>query len=229
MTTAEIIFSESIAKVLQAYRDRIETSIVRALCLCGEKTPLRDAVEYSLQSGGKRFRPALVFMIADAIGKKVDVSHAACAVELFHTASLIADDLPCMDDDDLRRGRPTVHKVFGEATALLASFSLIAAGFEEISLNSKDREELCALATFHASRLNGIRALIGGQYLDLYEERLTREKLYEIIEKKTVSLFELSFLLGWIFGGGDITRLEDVKKLAFHFGAAFQILDDIDD
>lgn len=223
-------FSEAVGKVLSPYKARIESAIETTSLHFGEKTKLREACEYALSSGGKRFRPALVFMVADALQKNKDVTEAAVAVELFHTASLIADDLPCMDNDDFRRGRPTVHKVYGEAVALLASFALIACGFEYIALNATKKEEVCRLALLHASRLNGIEALIGGQYLDLFPDaELDRKKIYEIMEKKTISLFEVSFILGWLFGDGDLELLTDVRKAAFDFGAAFQILDDLDD
>ena len=228
-TSKKAAFSEAVTAILSPYKERIESSILEVSNRFGEKTALRDACEYALQTGGKRFRPALVFMISDALGKNLDVSGAAVSVELFHTASLIADDLPCMDNDDFRRGRPTTHKAFGEATALLASFALIAAGFEEIARNSAARPLLAQPATYFASRLNGIHALIGGQYLDLYEAHLDEKKIYEIMEKKTVSLFQLSFILGYLFGGGDPTRVPEVEKVAYDFGAAFQILDDIDD
>ncbi len=230
---AKAFFSEAIFHALLPYKKRIEPALVRAIEKFGEKNNLRDACEYALQSGGKRFRPALVLMVADALNvnnkEKADVIDAALAVEFFHTASLIADDLPCMDNDDLRRGRPTVHKVYGEAVALLASFSLIASGFEHIAINSEKRKEVCQIATLHASRLNGTPGLIGGQYIDLFPPHLDREKLYEVIERKTVCLFELSFLLGWIFAGGDLQMLPEVKNASFHFGSAFQILDDLDD
>lgn len=228
-TSKKAAFSEAVTAILAPYKERIETAILEVANRFGDKTALREACEYALQTGGKRFRPALVFMVADALGNNFDVSGAAVSVELFHTASLIADDLPCMDNDDMRRGRPTTHKAFGEATALLASFALIAAGFEEISRNSLECPLLSQPATYYASRLNGIHALIGGQYLDLYEKKLDEAKMYEIIEKKTVSLFQLSFILGFLFGGGDSARIPEVEKTAFHFGAAFQILDDIDD
>src|SRR5437016_8742652 len=136
---AHALFAESIFKALAPYKARIEPAIVSSLSRFGEKTELRDACEYSLQTGGKRFRPAIVYMVTDALKSKNDVTDAALAVEFFHTASLIADDLPCMDNDDFRRGRPTTHKVYPESVALLASFALIAAGFEYIAMNSKVR------------------------------------------------------------------------------------------
>src|SRR5947209_4745416 len=104
--------------VLNPYKERFEPHLTKAILSFGDKNNLRDACEYALSSGGKRFRPALVYMMGDALGGSKDIDGAALATEFFHTASLIADDLPCMDDDDMRRGRPTVHKMYGEATAL---------------------------------------------------------------------------------------------------------------
>ncbi len=214
--------------ILSPYLGRIETIISSSIESLGEKTALRDSYEYALKNGGKRFRPALVFFMAEAVGKKKDVSHAALAVELFHTASLIADDLPCMDDELERRKRPTVHKVFGEATALLATYSMISEGYERLRLNASEPEQL-SLALYHATRTTGINGATGGQFFDLYPPSLTEQGLREIIRLKTGALFELSFLLGWIFGGGDLHQVEHVKKAAAHFGMAFQIVDDLDD
>ena len=226
---AKALFAESIFKALAPYKARIEPAIISSMQRFGEKTELRDACEYALSTGGKRFRPAIVYMVADALQSKNDVTDAALAVEFFHTASLIADDLPCMDNDDFRRGRPTTHKVYGEAVALLASFALIAAGFEHIAINSKVQMDVCQIAIDKASKLNGISGLLGGQFIDLFPPELTLEKLYEVMEKKTVSLFELSFALGWLFAGGDVKLLPEVKRASFHFGSAFQIIDDLDD
>jgi len=220
-------FLKHLTTTLAPYKDRIELAITKTVETLDAKNQVRDACEYSLKGGGKRFRPAIVYIVAEALGSQHDVSGPAVAVEFFHTASLIADDLPCMDNDDTRRGRPTLHKVYGEAVSLLASLALIAAGFEIISKN--ELKPLAAGACEHAARLNGIRYLIGGQYLDLVPSSLDRETIYEIITKKTVSLFELSFLLGWIFGGGEAEKIPKIQELSFHFGAAFQILDDIDD
>ena len=190
---------------------------------------------HALTSSAERFRPALVYMVADALGNGSDVSESALAVEYFHTASLIADDLPCMDNDDFRRGKPTTHKVYGEAVALLASFALISAGFEQIANNCKKLQnkataaDISQLAVRHASLCTGSVGLIGGQFLDLFTKDLDESKMFEIIQKKTAALFDLSFSLGWLFGGGSVEKLKTVQDAAFHFGAAFQIIDDIDD
>lgn len=223
------LLAENAHTVFQPYKEKIERTIREAIENFAEKSTLRDACEYALLSGGKRFRPACVHLFAAALNKGKDVAYAAVAIEFFHTASLIADDLPCMDNDDFRRDKPTVHKVFGESTALLASFALIAAGFEYISKNGKEIPALAVRMTLHASRVNGTRELLGGQFLDLNPPELTEAALYEIMEKKTVSLFELAFLLGWAFGGGEEALEGYVKHFAFHFGIAFQLLDDVDD
>src|SRR6202167_2596390 len=101
------------------HRDKIEQEIAKSILSFGEKTKLRDACEYALTTSGKRFRPLIVIFIAEALGNGLNVYEAALAVEFFHTASLIADDLPCMDNDDERRDKPSLHKVYGEAIALL--------------------------------------------------------------------------------------------------------------
>lgn len=231
--------AKELMRILHPYKEKVEREIQSLMENFGEKTALRDACEYALLTPGKRFRPAIVLMVAGALGANPDVLKAALAVEFFHTASLIADDLPCMDNDDMRRGRKTVHKEFDEAIALLASFALIASGFEHIADGSEQlkqipqlaagADEICRIATKEAGRVNGIMGLIGGQYLDLYPTEVTEQLLLEIIEKKTVVLFELSFILGWLFGGGERAQLAEVKKAAYHFGCAYQIYDDIDD
>jgi len=107
----------------------------------GEKTKLRDACEYALKSGGKRFRPLLVLLVAEALGNNLNVLDAALSVEFFHTASLIVDDLPCMDNEEERRSQPTLHKIYGESIALLSSYALICAAFEKIHTNTTTMRE----------------------------------------------------------------------------------------
>jgi len=222
--------------VLKSYQDQIEEAIRQNILTFGEKTELYSACEYALLNGGKRFRPAIALMVAKALGKSADVLQAALAVEYFHTASLIADDLPCMDNDDKRRGKASTHKVYGEATALLASYSLIAAGYGLIADNSQKIAEsdlpfsanagaIAILAIQNASYNTGILGASGGQYLDLF----VQDRVREAIEKKTASLFEISFVFGYLFGGGDITKIDQIKQSSAYFGRAFQIADDIDD
>lgn len=224
---------------MASYRNRVEEELRRSIERMGEKNQLRDACEYALTNGGKRLRPILVLMIADALGHGLDVFPAALSVEFFHTASLIADDLPCMDDDDMRRSRPSLHKVFDEGTAILASYTLIAAGYGGVSENGKKMKEnfvfgaradeaslLCLEA---ATRCAGIQGATNGQFLDLYPPDASLETIQKIIYQKTITLFEISFVFGWLFGGGDRGRLEEVRRCAYHLGMAFQIADDLQD
>jgi len=227
-------------QILAPYQRQVEAEIIKNVHLLGDKTKLRDACEYALLNGGKRFRPALVLMISKSLGFNADATQAALAVEYFHTASLIADDLPCMDNGDERRSKPTVHKVYGEVIALLSSYALISAGYECIARNSEfikqanyffsnTADALTVLAMQNASYNTGLSGATGGQYLDMFPRDQSLATLNEVIQKKTISLFEISFVFGWLFGGGDIQKLDEVKKAANHFGMAFQIVDDIED
>lgn len=225
---------------LKLYKEKTEAKIKEELTNLGPQNKLRDACEYALTNGGKRFRPALVYMIADALGYRADVSYAALAVEFFHTASLIADDLPCMDDDDERRDKPSLHKVYGESIALLASYALIAHGYECLAKNAKalheakmphshQKDRICTLALENATYNTGLLGATGGQFLDIFPPDLSLQTLREVIQKKTCSLFEISFVFGWLYGGGRIEFLPKVKQAALHFGMAFQIADDLGD
>lgn len=228
----------ALIQILAPYKTKIEERIHEAINDLGKKTPLRDACEYALKNGGKRFRPILVLMIAKGLGLGVDVSLAALGVEFFHTASLIADDLPCMDNDDMRRDKPSLHRAYNEPTALLSSYALIASGYGYLAKNGdlikQEGEggfgwERLTTVLECATETTGIFGASGGQYLDLFPPDLSKKTLREVIFKKTVSLFELSFVIGWVFGGGAMEKLDAVKRAAGHFGFAFQIADDIGD
>jgi geranylgeranyl diphosphate synthase type II len=222
------------------HRDKIEQEIAKSILSFGEKTKLRDACEYALTTGGKRFRPLIVILVAEALGHGMSVYESALSVEFFHTASLIADDLPCMDNDDERREKPSLHKVYGEAIALLSSYALITAAFEKIHSNAvimKDAhppfchfsDRACTLALESATHCAGILGATGGQFLDLFPPNQNLDTIKQVIYKKTVTLFQVSFVFGWLFGGGDVSKLEKVKKAAYHFGMAFQTADDLGD
>ena len=239
MLTRSSTISE-ISQVLAGYKTHIEEKLLECVPTLGEKTVLRDACEYALMNGGKRFRPALVLMIAKALGREADATQSALAVEFFHTASLIADDLPCMDNDDERREKPSVHKAYGESIALLATYALIASGYEYLAKNAKALKQahlpfssysdrICLLALENATYNTGFFGATGGQFLDIFPPDLNLATIREVIHKKTVSLFEISFMLGWLYGGGDLSKLDLVKKAASHFGMAFQIADDLVD
>ncbi len=221
-------------------RDLIEKEIAKSILSFGSKSKMRDACEYALLSGGKRLRPIITMMVADGLGNDLDVSSVALSVEFMHTASLIADDLPCMDNEDERRDKTSLHKVYGESVALLASYSLIFAAYEKIHENTEIMKaasppfsgfagEVCALALKHSSYCAGISGATMGQYLDLYPPNQNFETVKEVLYKKTVTLFEIAFVFGWLFGGGMISKLDEVKQCAYHFGMAFQIADDMGD
>lgn len=226
-----------IISILKPYQERVEARLKESIPTLGEKNRLRDACEYALLNGGKRFRPILVYMVAEALANKIDVTSAALAVEFFHTASLIADDLPCMDNDDLRRNKPTLHKIYGEGVTLLSTYALIAAGYERLAKNADElrgvfgskADTICRLALENTTYNTGLHGATGGQFLDVFPPDLTAKTLREIIHKKTVSLFEISFVLGWLYGGGETSLLDKVKQAAAHFGMAFQIADDLED
>lgn len=218
--------------LLLPYKNTFENHLKASIGNLGEKSKLRDACEYALLNGGKRIRPIIVQMMAKALEKEMSVLDACLSVEFFHTASLIADDLPCMDNDDFRREKPSTHKVYGETVALLASYALITEGFEMVhkstgELVDGDKVGMLALAT--ATKGSGLSGATGGQFLDLFPKGKTLGNICEVIEKKTVTLFEVAFVFGWLFGGGEISGLDNVKKAAHHFGMAFQIADDLDD
>jgi geranylgeranyl diphosphate synthase, type II len=224
---------------LEGYRQKFEKELTTAIHRFGEKSDLRDACEYALVSGGKRLRPLIVMMTADSLGNGLDVSPAALGVEFFHTASLIADDLPCMDNDDFRRNRPSLPKAFGEATAILASYTLIAEGYGGIHQNGElmkgdvrfgiQASEASLLSLAAATRCAGMQGATNGQFLDLFPPDATWETIQKVIVQKTATLFEISFYFGWLFGGGSPRQLENLRKCAFHLGMAFQIGDDLDD
>ena len=219
-------------------KKRVEKHLFLEIEAMGPKNTLRDACEFSLMNGGKRFRPLLVLLIAKALNKNFDVMQAALACEFFHTASLIADDLPSMDDEKTRRYKPALHLKYDEGTALLTSYSLISSGYELLYKNAmalqkkipKEKSfEICSKAIEIVSLHAGIKGACGGQFLDLYCKNPSLDVINDIIYKKTISLFEISFGLGWIYGGGDFNKLSQVQAAAYHFGRAFQIVDDIVD
>jgi len=151
---------------LKNYQDLINHKIRDSIPSLSSKNLLRDACEYALTNAGKRFRPALVMMMAKALDKKSDVTQAALAIEFFHTASLVADDLPCMDDEEERRQKPTLHKVYGEAATLLVSYALIAAGYACLVKNAEDirahsfslsYDQICSLALENAAHNTGLQ------------------------------------------------------------------------
>ena len=200
-----------------------------------EKSPsiIHKAMRYSVFSGGKRIRPILTFAAAELFGKDTEnVIKAACGIELIHTFSLIHDDLPCIDNDDFRRGKPSNHKVFGEAIALLAGDALLVSGFDLIIKNSEVKEikkqsilKLIKEISFYI----GTENMLGGQVEDinLKKEDIKKEDLYNLYMKKTAALICFSIRAGAILSGANQKQLEALTKYGENIGLAFQIIDDM--
>lgn len=191
---------------------------------------LHKAMHYSLFAGGKRVRPVLVLAACEAVGGSTENAlNTACAFECVHTYSLIHDDLPAIDNDDLRRGRPTCHKVYGEATAILAGDALLTAAFELIARTPGTDKGILLDATFELARAAGSAGMIGGQMVDIDSEG--KDVTFPVLEyihiHKTGELILASVRCGAMIGGGSA---EDIKALSTYgkaVGLAFQIADDI--
>jgi len=191
---------------------------------------LYEAARYSLMSGGKRLRPVLTLATAQALGASEEASLTpACALEFVHTYSLIHDDLPCMDDDDYRRGKPTVHKVYPESHAVLAGDYLLTYAFEILSnaplLTSEQKLQLVLTL---AKNIGG-EGLIGGQILDLEAEEHVAEieALQDIHHKKTALLISTAVEFGGIVAGAPKSQITILRNFGIHIGLAFQIIDDV--
>jgi len=193
---------------------------------------LLDSEQYSLFAGGKRIRPALTLEFCKLFGGEEPAAIPfACAVEMIHTYSLIHDDLPCMDDDDLRRGKPTNHKVFGETIALLAGDSLLTGAFEVAASNTEAGADVSAMAVAYLANCAGRYGMIGGQVMDIEGEKrqLTLDELLKLHSLKTGALISAACVLGALAAGVrlDDKAMKDVITYAENIGLAFQIVDDI--
>lgn len=192
---------------------------------------LYDAMQYSLLAGGKRLRPVLLLETCRMCGGEVDqVLPFACAIEMLHTYSLIHDDLPAMDNDDLRRGRPTNHKVYGEATAILAGDALLTAAFETmLEQGGTLPPERVLAAAACLGRAAGARGMVGGQALDMAGEghALSLSEVEELQRLKTGALIAAAVEMGCILAGGSAEDRAAVVRYAQKLGLAFQIRDDM--
>lgn len=213
-----------IEKALENFLPKDENESIRKIS---------EAMGYSLMAGGKRVRPMLAMEFARLCGGNTEaVIPFACAVEMVHTYSLIHDDLPCMDNDDLRRGKPTNHKVYGEATALLAGDGLLTLAFQTLvseqalKLNSAEK---CAKAVQTLARYAGATGMIGGQMIDLDSENkdVSVDCLQLMDLKKTGALMAAACVLGCISAGASDEKIEAARIYAENIGLAFQIIDDI--
>ncbi len=193
---------------------------------------LLDSERYSLFAGGKRIRPLLTLEFCRLFGGEDSAALPfACAVEMIHTYSLIHDDLPCMDDDELRRGKPTNHKVFGESTALLAGDALLTGAFEIAASNVEVGAEISAKAVAYLASCAGRYGMVGGQIMDLEGEKkkLTLDQLLKLHSLKTGALISAASVLGALAAGISFSDkcMEDVITYSENIGLAFQIVDDI--
>ncbi len=217
-------------KILEESAGQVEEEILRFF---GRETvshqQLIEAMKYSLMAGGKRIRPALCFAFCEAAGgEKKDALAFGAALEMLHTYSLIHDDLPCMDNDDFRRGKPTNHKVYGEATAMLAGDALQTAAFEEVLSAPVDAEKK-VLAGEILAKAAGRNGMCGGQLLDMDtpHRKLSIAELEDIHEKKTAALLEAACMMGVAAAGGSQAQMDAAKAYAASIGLAFQVRDDM--
>lgn len=219
---------------LAMHRDavQIENALAKYYTEDEDIARLLEAERYSLLGGGKRIRPILTLAFCRLFGGEDEAAMPfACAVEMIHTYSLIHDDLPCMDDDDLRRGRKTNHKVFGEAMAILAGDALLTGAFEAAASNVAAGAEMSAKAVAFLASSAGRYGMVGGQVMDLLgeERQLTADELVKLHSLKTGALISASAVLGALAAGVDFCdeRMQDVLTYSEKLGLAFQIRDDV--
>ncbi|WP_051678516.1 polyprenyl synthetase family protein [Thiomicrospira pelophila] len=219
---------------LQAYQQHLETVLNQTLDQYLKTTPepLNQAIRYASLSPGKRIRPALVFAIGEGLGiERQQVEPAACAIELIHSYSLVHDDLPAMDDDDLRRGQPTCHKQFDEATAILVGDAQQTLAFEILTKATQLSAPTIIKSLNILCQASGPNGMIGGQILDIHSEnkQLDLAKLTQLHQMKTGALIKAALLLG-AAPHTDFEQLQPaLSKLGEALGLAFQIQDDIID
>lgn len=219
--------------ILKTYCDKIEEKLLE---FTKDKNSLQgvilEAMEYSLMAGGKRLRPVLMLefcrMCGGDVSKYLDI---ACTIEMIHTFSLIHDDLPCMDNDDYRRGMPSCHKAFDENIALLAGDALNTLAFEVIAnaaMEQRITADKAVMLTSVLSHAVGTSGMIGGQVIDLQSEgkTISLDTLNKLQEQKTGALIEAACVMGVILGG-DFGKIPEAADYANALGRAFQIVDDI--
>ncbi|MGM0874158.1 MAG: polyprenyl synthetase family protein [Bacillota bacterium] len=215
---------------LLSRKQRIEETLPYYIEILQAPETLKDAMLYSLEAGGKRLRPIFVLALLHTYKQSEDRGIAtACAIEMIHTYSLIHDDLPCMDDDDLRRGKPTNHKVFGEAMAVLAGDGLLTQSFSLIVNDSYPSAENKLRLVAELVKAAGAEGMVGGQVADMEGEakNLTLDELQYIHENKTAKLMGFSIISGAILAGAPEEDIDKLRQFAYHLGIAFQIGDDI--
>eukprot|EP00252_Welwitschia_mirabilis_P019855 TRINITY_DN4704_c0_g1_i1.p1 TRINITY_DN4704_c0_g1~~TRINITY_DN4704_c0_g1_i1.p1 ORF type:complete len:378 (-),score=77.90 TRINITY_DN4704_c0_g1_i1:200-1333(-) len=221
------------------FKEYVKSKAVAVNKALDKAVPLRypekvhEAMRYSLLAGGKRIRPMLCIAASELVGgTEEQAMPIGCAIEMIHTMSLMHDDLPCMDNDDLRRGKPTSHKVFGEGTAVLAGDALLAFAFEHIAVSSDmsiGRDKILRVI-YELGRSIGSQGLVGGQVVDITSEgdsSIDLQRLEWIHLHKTAPLLECSVVCGAIVGGGSDEDVERLRMYARSVGLLFQVVDDI--
>ncbi|QDU40436.1 Farnesyl diphosphate synthase [Maioricimonas rarisocia] len=221
----------SLDEFLPAMRERVETALQSCLKLSDDCPPrLLEGIGYSLLGGGKRLRPVLTLMACEACGGDTSAAMpAACAVEMIHAYSLIHDDLPAMDDDEWRRGKPSNHIAFGEANAILAGDALLTLAFETIA-GGIQPPEVAAACCLDLARAAGAEGMVGGQVADLEAEETpvgTVEQLEAIHRRKTGRLLCAALTLGGRVALADSQSLRSLQVYGENVGLAFQIADDL--
>ena len=223
--------SQQLKSQLKEYADYIDTYLDEQ-CLHHGSEPQQElfsSMRYSLLAGGKRLRPVFVFEFCRLCGGNWrEAAPFAAAVEMIHTYSLIHDDLPCMDNDDFRRGKPTNHKVYGEAMAVLAGDALLTEAFGSIAkANCSAESRIRAVEVL--SECSGALGMVGGQVLDIQSEQrqCTKQEVLDIQSRKTGALIRAACILGVIAGDGTPEQIGAAAEFATHLGLAFQIRDDI--
>ena len=223
--------TENLQTYIKNTKQLIETEMIRALQTADIPQRLKQSMQYSLEAGGKRLRPILLFASYQAFAKQSSKKpmSTAIALEMIHTYSLIHDDLPAMDDDDYRRGKPTNHKVFDEATAILAGDGLLTYAFEIIANDSLLTSEEKVAVIGSLAKSSGPKGMVAGQILDMAAETnpVDIEGLEKIHTLKTGELLVFAVTAGALLGGATEQQLNELKSFAHFLGLIFQVQDDI--
>ena len=229
-SSGELPATFDFAAYLKLSRDRVEIALDASM---GPERPesLRDAMRYSLLAGGKRLRPILCLAACELVGGSSELAMpTAVALEMIHTMSLIHDDLPAMDNDDLRRGRPTNHKVYGDAMAILAGDAMLSRAFEMVAVRSANvPADRLLRVVGELALVSGAPGLVGGQVVDLESEgqAVDLQTLEYIHLHKTAALLRACVVTGALIGGASDDQLDAMRTYANGIGLAFQIIDDI--
>lgn len=208
---------------------KLEDYMTYVLAGTAGQRKVAEAMTYSISAGGKRIRPVLTAEFCRVCGGTVEAAlPAACALEMIHTFSLIHDDLPCMDDDDMRRGKPSCHAAFGEAQALLAGDALLNFAYEVISGGEGITAETKLALISELSKATGVNGMIGGQVIDTtFEGKMTEAELLNMYSMKTGALLKCACKMGCIAAGAGKEKISAAELYAEKLGLAFQIIDDI--